>query len=320
MSDNLICEINGLAIRKNTTYQIVDKIDNNALDGLRHYGSTKFPLSGSSDFVGPVYDKVAKVYDTGFYVHSPIYSGVSLEDRQSFVDKLHTNIVEPYELIYGIGVLDNKNTSFWDDFVINLESGRVFNTSNIQDLLELYIAMTGFHLTPSEKVGDPRFEKSSFVIEDRTSTLEKRNVRKANYMTALQKFFVMLSTNKHKLVPVLRYVGMKGAMFLDSDNTDDETINAYFKDWIDEEPAHVDDFLRVCKLAEKKLGMEEITMYSILLQKQKEKELVKVGDEYVYDEMPLGHDLKLSAKNLVTKTSLKTLREKLVSEEFDKLK
>lgn len=310
---DIICEINGLTIRKNSTYQIVDKIDNSALDGLRHYGSTKFPVDGICDIVGCPYNIDAGVFDTGFYIHSPRYSGLDMEKRKELVNNLVENIVNPFEIVKGVGVLDNKNSDFWENLNIELFEGRIFNTADVKDLLELYIAVAGFNLTPKDKIGDPRFEKSSYLIDDRTVTVKKRNERKKNYMDALSQFFTMAATDKHKLIPILKYAGIGSLVYMKE--YDDEQVSSTFKDWIDEDPSHVDDFLRIVKMASKKLGMDEITIYSALLDKQKAKQLVKIGEEYVYEEIPLGADLKSSAKTLATKTSLKDLKEKLLSEE-----
>lgn len=315
MSD-VIISINGLDIKEKSLYKIVDKIDNNALDGLKQYGSTKIPQEYMGTLAQCPYDLNTDTFDTGFYIYSPCYKGLENEVRVKYVDILNEKIVEPYEKVYGLGILDNKNDSFWTEYNIDLEEGRIFNTANIKDLLDLYIAMRGFELTPKSLVGDPRFKKSQFFIEDREVNNKKRNERAQNYMSALQQFFVMLTSEKHKIISVLKYANMNGANAMNTD-TEVTSINALFKDWIDSDPKNVDNFLRVTQMMSKKAGVEEVTIYSLLLDMNKRNKLPKVGEEFTYDETPLGADLKTVAKNLVTKTSLKDIKLKIIQEETE---
>lgn len=315
MSD-VIVSVNGLDIKKNSLYKIVDKADNNALDGLKEYGSTKIPQEYMGTSAQCPWDQQSSTYDTGFYTFSPCYKGLDQEARVKLVNILQDNIVDPYEKVYGHGTLDNKNENFWSNYNIDLEEGRIFNTSNVKDLLDLYISMRGFELTPKALVGDPRFKNSQFFIEDREVSNKKRNERAQNYMSVLQHFFIMLNSEKHKLISVLKYANMNGAnsMTIDTPSTN---IQALFKDWIDGDVKNVDNFLRISTMINKKAGLEEVTLYSLLLDMNKRNKLPKVGEEFTYDDIPLGADLKSAAKNLATKTNLKSLREKIYQEETE---
>lgn len=315
MSD-VIISVNGLDIKKNSLYKIVDKADNNALDGLKQYGSTKIPQEYMGTSAQCPYDKSTDTYDTGFYIYSPCYKGLDQEARVKHVGVLQDNIVEPYEKVYGIGILDNKNEKFWATYNVDLEEGRIFNTANIKDFLDLYIAMRGLELTPRGLNGDPRFSSSQFFIEDREVTSKKRNERAQNYMSALENFFIMLTSEKHKLISVLKYANMNSANSMDS-TTPNTNINSLFKNWIDEDVKNVDNFLRVSAMVNKKVGLEEVTIYSLLVDMLRRNRLPKVGEEFTYDDIPLGADLKSVAKNLATKTSLKETKNKLLQEETE---
>lgn len=311
-----IVTVNGLNIKKNSLYKIVDKADNNALDGLKHYGSTKIPQEYMGTTAQCPYDKTTGTFDTGFYIHSPCYKGLDEAARVKLVNILQENIVEPYEKVYQIGVLDNKNEKFWTTYDIDLEEGRIFNTANVKDLLDLYIAMRGFELTPKALNGDPRFSSSQFFIEDREVTNKKKNERAQNYMSAMEHFFIMLTSEKHKLISVLKYANMNGANSMEAD-TANSNISSLFKDWIDNDPKNVDNFLRVSGMVNKKAGLEEVTFYSLLLDMNRRNKLPKVGEEFTYDDIPLGVDLKTAAKNLATKTSLRGLKAKILQEETE---
>lgn len=315
MSD-VIISINGLEIKRNSLYKIVDKSDNNALDGLKQHGSTKIPQEYMGTLAQCPYDKRTDTFDTGFYIYSPCYNGMDEGARVKHVALLQTEIVEPYERVYGIGLLDNKNEDFWTTYDIDLEEGRIFNTGNIRDLLDLYIAMRGFELTPRSKVGNPNFSTSQFIIEDREVTNKKKNERAQSYMDALQHFFVMLTSEKHKLLSVLKYANMNSANGMTSE-TSNSSLNSLFKNWIDEDVKNVDNFLRVSNMVNKKAGLEEVTLYSLLIDMLRRNKLPKIGEEFTYDETPLGADLKTVAKNLATKTSLKETKNKILQEETE---
>lgn len=315
MSD-VIVTVNGLDIRENSLYKIVDKPDNNALDGLREYGSSKVPQEYMATLTQCPYDPSTDTYDTGFYIHSPCYKGMDQGARTKIVKILHEKIVEPYERVYGLGILDNKNESFWNNYNIELEEGRIFNTADIKQLLDLYIAMRGAELTPKAKLGDPKFSKSQFFIEDREVTNKKKNERSQNHMNALEHFFIMLTSEKHKLISVLKYANMNGANSMTVD-TSDTNLKSLFKDWIDTDVKNVDNFLRVSNMINKKQGLEEVTIYSLLLDMNKQGKLPKIGEEFTYEDTPLGADLKTVAKNLTTKQSLKATKTKIIQEQTE---
>lgn len=315
---SVIVKVNGLEIKEKTLYKIVDKIDNNALDGLREFGSTKIPQEYMSNIIQCPWDARSGAYDTGFYIHSPCYNGLNEEDRKIVVSNLQEHIIKPFEQMYGLGMLDNKNFDYWANYSVDLEEGRIFNTANIKDLLDLYIAMRAFALTPKDLKGDPRFKDSQFMVEDREVTNKRRNERDINYMDALQQFFTLVSTSKHKLIPILRYTRMNGADSMNGE-TSDTMLSSLFKNWIDSDVSNVDNFLRVVSMTNKKAGLEEVTLYSHLLDMNKKGKVSKIGDEFVYADVTLGADLKTAAKNLATKSSLKELKVKIIEEHSENI-
>lgn len=308
---NIIIEVNGLTIREDSLYKIVDKPDRNALDGLREFGSTKIPSEAVGNSVQCRY--VNNLFDTGFYIQSPCYSSMDKSAREQKVRILQEKIVDPYETTHGYNVLDNKNDSFWEEFTYHLFEGRVFNTANVDDLLELYLAILGFELTPKDKIGDPRFNSAQFCVEDKEVTTKKKNEKALNYMGAMTSFALLITSEKNKLINCLRFVRMPGADSLNVD-TADSTIQSLFHDWINSDIKNVDDFVRVTDIISKKAGLEEVVVYSHLLDLVSKGKITKFGDEFVYKEVPVGMDLKTAAKNFATKTSFKELKAELYKE------
>lgn len=313
MSDNLIIEVNGLKIKENSLYKVVDKPDANAVTGLREHGSTKVPVEFMGNSAGCRYDIEKGVFDTGFYTQSPCYANLPKEVREQKVKMLQQYIVEPYELVHGEGVLDNKNHDFWINYEYILHEGKIFNTENIDDLLALYIATLGFELTPKEAIGNPAFNSSQFCVEDKEITSKKRNERTQNYMKAMMSFATMLGPEKAKLVSCLKFVRMPGSDNLDA-NTQDSTFHALFHDWLNADVKNVDDFLRVTDMVSKKQGLEEVVLFSHLLELVGSNKVVKIGGEYSFKENPLGVDLKTAAKNLASRPALKEVKTQIYKE------
>ena len=137
-------------------------------------------------------------------------------------------------------------------------------------------------------------------------------------MNALQQFFTLVSTSKHKLIPILRYTRMNGADSMNGE-TSDTMLSSLFKNWIDSDVSNVDNFLRVVSMTNKKAGLEEVTLYSHLLDMNKKGKVSKIGDEFVYADVTLGADLKTAAKNLATKSSLKELKVKIIEEHSENI-
>lgn len=313
MSDNLIIVVNGLKIKENSLYKVVDKPDSNAVNGLREHGSTKVPVEFMGNSAGCPYNREKEVYDTGFYTQSPCYSTLSREERESKVKILREKIVEPYEMVHGEGILDNKHAKFWDEYEFTLHEGKIYNTENVNDLLDLYMAMQGFELTPKDALGNPAFSSSQFCVEDKEVTSKKRNERTQNYMKAMTSFALMSSTEKNKLVAVLKYVRMPGAESL-STETQESTFNALFHDWINADVKNVDDFTRVIDMISKKPGLEEVVIYGHLVDMLAKQKIIKIGGEFSFKENPLGADLKTAAKNLISKANLKELKTQIYNE------
>lgn len=313
MSDTLIIEVNGLKIKENSLYKVIDKPDSNAVTGLREHGSTKVPVEFMGNSAGCRYDKDKGVFDTGFYTQSPCYANLPREVREQKVRILREKIVEPYELVHGEDCLDNKNHKFWEEYEYILHEGKIFNTENIDDLLDLYIATLGYELTPKDSVGNPMFNESQFCVEDKEVSSKKRNERTQNYMKAMMSFATMLGPEKNKLISCLRFVRMPGSDNLDSD-TQESTFHALFHDWVTADIKNVDDFMRVTDMVNKKPGLEEVVIFSHLLDLVGQNKVVKIGGEYSFKENPLGPDLKTAAKNLASRPTLKEIKTQIYKE------
>ena len=303
-TSDLIVEVNGLAIKADSTYKITPKPDSNAPSGFIREGTTKLPSVGIGNSIPCRYITTNKatgqgMYDTGLYEQSPCYATMDREEVRLLVERLQEKLVVPYEKSHGHGILDQSNSEFWDNYVVDLFAGRFFNTSNPDDLLGLYIAMRGFELTPRKSLGDSKYNDSQFCIEDKAEVKSIKDRRAETAMRAYTKFGHLLMTQRPTLVNVLKYVQLLGI----TNEVDDTTLNTVFYEWIQKSESNITRFIKAVEMVEKD-GGEVINMYAKLTEMARKRLFQKEGTMYLYDGKELGADLKTAAQNLNTKKSL----------------
>ncbi len=305
--------INGLEIKTNSIYKITNKLDSSAPSGFIKEGTTKLPSIDVGNTVPCRFITTNKargigIFDTGFYKDSPCYATVDKELSKQQVKSLRNHIVNPYEDKHGRGVLDHKNEDFWKEFGVDLYTGRYFVTSNVDDLLGLYIAMSGFELTPKDKVGNPKFNESQYCIEDKDKVTTIKQERSSNLMNSITKFGVLLETDKTKLLNILRYIRIIGV----NEDIDTLTLNSLFFEWLHKSDENPKKFLKTYKLASSDSTSEIIDLYTLVNRLVIKKIINKEGSEYSYKGEYLGMDLKTVATNLNNKKELEEIKIELL--------
>jgi len=307
-----LLEINGLTIKTESIYKVINKPDSNAPSGFIKEGTTKLPSVGVGNTVPCRFNvqnksKGTGVYDTGLYEESPCYSTKDRAEVKMIVDKLRKHIIEPYERKYGRGILDHNNIEFWDSFGVDLFDGRFFVTSNVDDLLGLYIAMLGFELTPKEKLGDPKFRESEYSIEDKEKVQSIRDERANNLMDTYTNFGILLKNDDKTLFNILKYVQLVGV----TDKIDPKTLKSLFFEWLNKSEENVKRFDAAFKLSQDSEKSEILDLYVIAYKLSKKGVLKLQNGQYNYEGKALGADLKTVAQNLIRK-DFEELKIKLI--------
>lgn len=315
----VLIEINGLVIKTNSVYKVTNKPDPNAPSGFIKEGTTKLPSAGIGNSVPVRFEITNKakgtgVFDTGLYAESPCYSTEDLKKVKEKVDILNKAIVEPYERKHGRGILNHKNEDFWQDFGVDLFEGRYFVTSNVDDLLDLYIAMSGFELAPKTKEGDPRFNEAQFCIEDKEEVRSIRDTRANNIVECLTIYGTLLNKNPKKLYNILRYIRLVGV----SDNIEKNTLNALFYEWLNKTDENPKTFMYTYDLTQEEETTDVVDLY-VIVHKLVNKGVITRGisGDYNYDGTDLGADLKLVAQNLNSNKDLQEIKISLLEKEID---
>lgn len=311
---NVLVNVNGLEIRVNSIYKITSKPDAEAPSGFVEEGTTKLPSVGIGNTVPCRFVVQNKstgdgVYDTGFYVQSPCYAGKTDAEKKSLVAQLKKSIVKPYEEKYGKpGVLDNSNTEFWDSFGVDLVTGRVFSTENVEDLLGLYVAMRGFELTPKKDVGNPKFNESQFCIEDKAVVKSVETERALEMMESISNMTSILKANKSKLTNIFKYLGLLSI----AEDVDVATLNTIGYQWLHSKVDNPKKFLKVFALTQNEATEEVVDLYVVLSKLSTRGVIEKISGSYYYGGEFLGADLKTSTNNLNSNAELEEIKVEIL--------
>lgn len=313
----LVFEINGFQIKTNSLYKIIGKEDASAPSGFVEEGVTKLPSEGVANSVPCRYhiiDAATKqgVWDTGLHEASPCYHDKSTEEVKAIVSNLRKYIVNPYKKVNGKSQdLDHNDDEFWVNFSVNLFNGRVFNTNKVKDLLDLFLAVNNYSLTPKGKEGDPKFKTSDYSIVDIEKATDFKKQKASDKMNAVMNFVKLEAKNRTLLLNLLYYNELKV-----SDSIDPQTLNFSFQEWLERKPQNPTLFNSSYEKVTEDVKFEEkVNLFKKLnvLFKAEKGVTKKTNGKYYFRDVELGTDLKHAAENLLVDTELSETKQEIIS-------
>ncbi len=313
MSKSIIARINGLEIKSDSIYKIVNRPDSGAPSGFVREGTTKLPSADVFNAVPCRYVITNHatgegVYDTGFYEESPMYAGWDKEKVTAHVEKLRKAIVEPYERKHGRDKLDHSNHDFWDNYSVRLTAGHPFITSNVDDLLGLYIAVSNYYVVPEERKGDPKYSNAQYMIVDRDKVRSYADKKANMVMDAMFAFGNLIDSDRNLLINLLRYVKMIDLHTKYSD----ESLKSAFYQWLQASNDNAEKFLEAVNKSKTEKGKEEFNLYGIVAKLAKNGVLKFKNNQYHYEDVALGADLRAVSYNLANKKEFSATKVELL--------
>lgn len=313
MKDEKTIKVNGLEIRQGSIYKIVNKPDKSAPDGYQREGSTKVPSYGIGNNTGCnfVENEVTGkgVYDTGLYEDSPCYSNTPKDEVRMKVELLQELIVKPFERYIGEpGILSHSNKEFWDSYTTRLEVDRPFRTENSSDLLDLFISVLSYQLTPKSETKNPKFTRSQYIVEDISKAKTHVEENNDNFVTALTNFTMLYSSNKYLAIKLLDYIGITGV----SEDVKSSSLNSMLFSWLSSDDANATRMNNAYAIASNAKKSNQIILYSKLKDLSRKGAVSNATGEYYYGDIYLGSDLKTAAENVNNKTDLKTVKAEIM--------
>jgi hypothetical protein len=292
--------VNGFDINSNTIYQVSPKFDGNAPDGFRKERTTKALAPWGVNIEGIPFNDTKKVWDTGLYESSPVFTTKKKEEVNSILRFVNKHIVDPLEKqFYGEGKLDHKDTkdSFWMDYGIELYNGRIFNTADPKQLMDLYLSVLHGKVCPKgEAESSPYFPNAQFSIENKESA---RTVQQENDMLmveAMGLFHTMLNSDTKKLGLVLNYVGVKLP-----ENAESGLITSSFTAFLnhkEDSRLNKEQFVKAAKLSNTQEGYDELFYFKKLQKLFLKKIVTKDRENILFEDTVLGTSFKEAAQKV----------------------
>ena len=237
-NNDVIVSIYDFEIKANTLYEVQEKMDSSAPDGFKDNSTSKILSFDVEDgYPGAIYDIERQIWDTGLTENSSAFREAFQDEKtqSAVLRNLNKYIVNPYEKEKGVGALDFKATKeqneFWDRFRIKIKRGRVFNTANVDDLLQLYLCLIHKRLTPKELESHPAFKQpiSYYLIVDKESAISRQAETEMKKMEAQATFFNLMKQDKKGLLSILEYLGIQAG-----EATDQATLVRVFNNWLED--------------------------------------------------------------------------------------
>lgn len=331
---DIIFEVDGFPVRENHYYILKDKEDKSAPSGYVKMGKSKTPGKGINEnfycsFIdggtlpdpnNPKKSVQNNIYDTGFYPESPMYARMGLTPTQvnARVKKLKATVVKKFEAVRGKGILDHTNKTFWDNYTYTLETDKILRTEDPEDLLTIYLALSGGTAVPKGGKKNGKWKKASYVIADNAKDMKVGEERASIKMDAQVEFVTLLKTEPTTLVNALGFLELNAAI---SEKSTESSMKMAFRSWIEEtngSVTHARRFLDLVKQMETPQGKEIVNIYPRVKKLYKSGVISREEDgKYYYKEFLLGGDMKTAAENLCKDKDLKTIKESILFDEND---
>ena len=316
-----VIKIHGIPLEtKDTIYEVTSKYDADASDGFKNNRTTKLlDDDAGKNTVSAVYDTITGLWDTGLYKESPMYRGLNETQRNELANQVEELIVKPFERVYGEGKLDPRDpdSEYWNyvdkhrSFKVDLYKGKIFNTSEPRELLQLFICVANKDLAPREFESAPMFRNAQFCMEDKKKVQDTRVEEEILETEASGQFFNLLD-KPDTLKLILNYIGLRNV------NTKDKGLaNSLFRRFIGDKQQSYQNkklFLDAVKLNSEKKGKKEIEYYTSIDTLINKGKIQKMDGTYFAGEVELGVNLKAAAVKASGNTKIQLQIDKLLEE------
>lgn len=308
--------VNGIEIKSDSLYQVVPKPDLNAPDGFVKWGTSKLLMNGVKESAPCSFNDYKRVWDTGFYQESPCYVGMPVNDVKVKVGALVENIFQPYENLMGAGTLDHRqsNNEFWDSFGGDLYNGKVYNTSDPKELLELYMAILHFNVVKPEDKSQHFAAKAKYCIVNKDSVTTLKEEKAFNKAEAIGNFYTLVNNNKEYLLHILEYIGV-----ISTRKLEDRVLTNIVMEFLEDKKQganNIKRFIETVKKATNPKGKEQLKVFSWLTELRRKRLITEQYGELYLDESVLGGNLKDATVKVIADKDLKIK----VAEAIEKLK
>lgn len=299
------------------TLEITPKLDLDAPDGFQKHGTSKLLMKGIAEPFSINFDEDLQMWDTGFDQIHPINSKIPSASKDAVVKGYITNIKQPFEKRFNKDLSSTEDNTFWPEYIVDVYKGRKLDTSNIKDLLDLYLILKN-GMACNEKEKDYFLKKARYNIKNTKQVKNVEEKRQETKFDAIGLLKVMLDSFDAKkddtIYTILEWINVPNLRGADKD-----TVKRVVVKQLDNEKTGYDmarrflDAYEMTKSKSDKVIMENFSVLNKLLQKRK---IQYKRQQYFIGDILIGNNLKEGAQKLLSDEELIDI----VDKEYQKIK
>lgn len=296
--------------------EITPKLDLDAPSGFQQHGTSKLLMSGIAEPFSIMFDEDLQMWDTGFDEIHPINDSLPKGEKKAIVASYVKTIKEPYEKRFNKSLDSTDDNTFWPEYIVDLYKGRKFETTNIKDLLDLYLILRN-GMACEEKEKNYHLKKANYNIANVKQVQSIQEKKQDTVFSAMGTLKVMLDSFDPKkddtIYTILEWINIPNVR-----GADKETVkNVVLKQFGNEKTGYdtCRRFLNAYEMTEDKTKKEVMENFSVL-NKLSQKRLIEFRKrQYFINGQLLGNNLKEAAENIKNDEELHSL----VEEAFKKI-
>lgn len=316
MSKELLFEVNGFKVRKDSRYLVQDKPDLDAPSAYVEARVSRLPSSGVGDtfhfnFIPTSVNGVG-VWDTGFEPTSPCYKEQTEAESKVLSDIVVKNVLKPYRKAVSqpdIFAPTNEASFLKNSFTV--KTGDRFDTKDITKVMELYAALLAKRVMPEELKGSPHYNECSYVIIDLDQSVKEKDDNGNVGFEAIRLYSLKQESDPEVLKCILEYMEMPRT----SDTMPKEAKNAIFFNQVSSYPESARNFNELIEESSTEVGKAKLLVFSKLkAMVGKGGKLTRPDGKYFYYEgIEIGLDLKTASENVAKNPKLKEALSDILS-------
>lgn len=240
-------------------YVLDAKPDPSAPPGLRE--STKYPFEDNVTVEPVFFDERSRRYDTCFYSESPSLRAAvqDIDERKQLLNLYNEHIVKPYEETFNVDLEPSEKNEFWDTYKTELFVNKQFDTTNIEDLMQLFHSLwLGNVCEKGER--NPLFSKqAAFILTSTEGIKNKSKDASKKKLKAYKMFSDLLISDRDKLTLILQWVGDEDTSKIEEEDLEVIYHDVFMKD--EKGITKATDFLNAIEEAATEKGQEKMEFF-----------------------------------------------------------
>lgn len=299
-SDKKSFTIGNFTVEKGKTYEVIGKKDPDAPKAFKDYNTSKYLMPGIGEKRAISFDEDKRLWDTGFYNDSKVNNKISASevDKKEMVLLYNELVKEPYEKKYRVNLEPVLGNEFWDNYTYHLYKGRIFNTDDEQDMLDLYLALQNGRICAVDEKNPTLRNDARYCVKNREREITMFQERAEMKMESLAAFSTLLKLDPKtddRLYTILSWLNLPDLRDSDSDAIK-KTVLMHFED-----PRLGNDFaerfLKAYEDSQTELGARKFGFFTMAQELWKARVIEFKKQEYFLNGKRIGASMKEIAES-----------------------